>query len=161
MTRPLGLEKTIDSQELLFAFEAKVNDPRFTAIRDARGATAMELFEEFQEDLREGRIPNLQVEYFEEVEEVPEPHAKRHKFDAVGAGDVQMAAAHAAAAAAAAMQAKRNQAGQSALDAMIAAGAGGGDESSESDEEDDDEDDPLMGVVNRAAAAKKAADGLA
>merc|ERR1712232_1500609 len=145
------------------AFEARVNDPRVTAMRDARGATSMELFEEFQDDLREGRIPNLQIslkdeEEFEEIKEEEEPPAKRHRFDPP---DSSVAAAHAAAAAAAAAASRRAGGEVSALDAMIMGNnAGAADESSDSDDDDDDEDDPLMGVVNRAAAAKRAAEGF-
>lgn len=143
------------------AFEVKVSDPRVTAMRDARGATAMELFEEFKEDLREGRIQNLEV-VEEPKEELGEPHAKRHRFD--DPDDSPFAAAQAAAQAAAhAQAARRVHDGESALDAMIMMGGAGApaDDSSDSDDEDDDEDDPLMGVVNRAAAAKRAAEGMA
>merc|ERR1712151_592139 len=91
------------------AFEARVSDPRVTAMRDARGATAMELFEEFQDDLREGRIPNLEV-VEEPKEELGEPHAKRHRFD--DPDDSPLAAAQAAAAAAAAMAARRAHDGE-------------------------------------------------
>lgn len=148
------------------AFEAKVNDPRVTAMRDARGATALELFEEFQEDLREGRIPNLQMELLDEAkvepkEELGEPPTKRHRFD--DPDDSPLAAAQAAAAAAAMALRARKGEEVSALDAMIMGGAAApaAEDSSDSDDEDDDEDDPLMGVVNRAAAAKRAAEGLA
>lgn len=140
---------------------AYAEEPRVTALREGRGATAMELFDEFQELLRQGLVTGLTIEDKEDEplkKEEMEPPSKRHRFDDdpfAGAVRAQAAAAQAAAAVAARVTPRGEDV--SALDALIM-GSGPGGADGESEEESDDEDDPLMGVVNRAAAAKKAAE---
>eukprot|EP00929_Paragymnodinium_shiwhaense_P036450 TRINITY_DN19533_c0_g1_i1.p1 TRINITY_DN19533_c0_g1~~TRINITY_DN19533_c0_g1_i1.p1 ORF type:complete len:619 (+),score=236.26 TRINITY_DN19533_c0_g1_i1:133-1989(+) len=120
------------------------SENRVVSLREGRGATAMELFDEFQEEMRGGMYVDLIPEKKEEIkeEEKDGPPAKRQRLDD------DAAAARRAAAAAAAVGSRTKDESASALDAIIDDG------DSSSSEEDDD--DPLMGLANAAAAAKVA-----
>lgn len=159
-------------------------EPRFTAMREGPGATATELFDEFQTELRlkgplayEGVTvtPKETVEAMNEV-----PHSKRARTSGWGPAEPAvatgvktkeelLAAAKAAVGAQAAVPEPMEEDDTNALDELIASATSarvpipapvdaekkGADGSpSGSDAEDDEEDDPLMGVAAKAAAEK-------
>eukprot|EP00928_Gymnodinium_smaydae_P087895 TRINITY_DN72081_c0_g1_i1.p1 TRINITY_DN72081_c0_g1~~TRINITY_DN72081_c0_g1_i1.p1 ORF type:complete len:556 (-),score=161.52 TRINITY_DN72081_c0_g1_i1:224-1891(-) len=175
---------TVESSwlELEAAYES--NEPRLVAMRDARGATAMEILEEFQEDLRLGNIPGLNLALLQDPD-----HLGQIKREKDGDGLMQIKTeltqiktekeddddkkvgrpakrqrfsdgdAPVPAPTPAARTEPAAEENVSALDAIIMGGAKPSNDaaSENSDDSDDDEDDPLMGVVNAAAAAKRAA----
>jgi len=121
-------------------FEALAdNDPRLVALQEGPGATAMELFDEFQEDLRRdgpelylgvGSVPILDAAAdTAKVAEEPRPRKKQRLFE-----EPEM----------------------NPLDALIAAQASLGEAAAQDPVVSvDDEEDPLMAVVNQAAAEKE------
>mmetsp|Transcript_121878 Transcript_121878/g.272417 ORF Transcript_121878/g.272417 Transcript_121878/m.272417 type:complete len:578 (+) Transcript_121878:2-1735(+) len=148
--------------------ETKVHidsDSRFNALREGPGATTMELFDEFLEDLRQnGPAAFAGVVVPEEKEE--EPPAKRARTGFAAAVEPMKAEAQVT-------EAKKEEEDDSnALDALIAAAAGaegpvleeadaadeGGDKKEEADDttSSSSEEDPLMDVAAKAESEKAA-----
>mmetsp|Transcript_73471 Transcript_73471/g.132300 ORF Transcript_73471/g.132300 Transcript_73471/m.132300 type:complete len:541 (-) Transcript_73471:163-1785(-) len=145
-------------------------DQRYTALREGQGATAMELFDEFLEDLRvngpaayAGATPAALPGVPETAKvEVVEPPAKRQRLFEGAAEPIMVKKEEPAA-----EDAGEEEDDTNALDALIAAARGLEDEedgaaAKQEIEEDDDatedeEDDPLMGAALKAAEARRLA----
>lgn len=128
------------------------SDQRCTAIREGQGATAMELFDEFIEDLSRrgadayaGVLPAVvagdQSVYAPPVDTADEPLAKKPRLD--GHTLQQTKEEYIAA----------EEDDQNALDMLIAAAQG------LEENQEDEEDDPLMGAALKAAARRHSSSG--
>lgn len=135
-----------------------VNDGRLLALRDGPGATAQELWDEFQEELRQGAVLTMEPPSpTGPADEVEEPDLKRQRKDPAVAAAAQAAAARveAAVASRASPEEKKVEEGNatediSALDQMIMDGVG-----DKKDKPAEEEEDPLMAAADKAVAQEE------
>eukprot|EP00931_Biecheleriopsis_adriatica_P007640 TRINITY_DN108905_c0_g1_i1.p1 TRINITY_DN108905_c0_g1~~TRINITY_DN108905_c0_g1_i1.p1 ORF type:complete len:547 (+),score=178.60 TRINITY_DN108905_c0_g1_i1:239-1642(+) len=143
-------------------------DQRFGSIREGQGATAMELFDEFLEELKaKGPDAYAGVEPAYAPEPAPEePPAKRRRGSRLSADEPPtLQPVKQEIFSAVKMEKTEDEDDTNALDALIAAASTISKEEprdeapsmpvKEQAEEEDEEDDPLMGAAMKAAAARK------
>jgi len=146
------------------------NDQRLTCLRDGQGATAMELFEDFVEELKvkgPALYEGVEPAYAPDPPPIQEPPAKRRRGTRLSAEEPALQPVKQELLSSVKMekQEEDDDDDTNALDALIAAASGMGDDEEEekkvsfakkeqADDDTEDEDDPLMGAALKAAAAR-------